>query len=220
MAVAAIVVGIVLAAAAVLRIEHDRVGPVAFGDPASVGLAASRPVAPTESRATKVAADATASASRTFSATSPVAPGRPALLSIPRIHATARVEPVLASHAILDVPDDISRIGWWSASTLVGASSGSTVFDGHVDSVRDGLGVLADLARLRSGDIISVTTDRGDRIDYRVYSLAVYVKAGGLPAKLFASTGPARLVLISCGGPFNHQTHQYADNVVVFAAPV
>jgi len=47
----------------------------------------------------------------------------------------------------------------------------------------------------------------------------VYEKAGGLPADIFAQDGPARLVLISCGGPFDRTAGSYLDNIVVFAVP-
>jgi len=43
-------------------------------------------------------------------------------------------------------------------------------------------------------------------------------KHQGLPAAVFSTTGPARLVLITCGGPFNAAARSYQDNIVVFAA--
>jgi len=46
----------------------------------------------------------------------------------------------------------------------------------------------------------------------------VYRKHQGLPAALFRAIGPARLVLITCGGPFNSVARSYQDNIVVFAA--
>jgi hypothetical protein len=47
----------------------------------------------------------------------------------------------------------------------------------------------------------------------------VYVKADGLPPELFSAGGAPRLVLITCGGPFDPTTGSYLDNIVVFAAP-
>ena len=43
-------------------------------------------------------------------------------------------------------------------------------------------------------------------------------KHQGLPAALFSTTAPARLVLVTCGGPFNAAARSYQDNIVVFAA--
>lgn len=47
----------------------------------------------------------------------------------------------------------------------------------------------------------------------------VHVKANGLPPELFTTTGAPRLVLITCGGPFDLATRTYLDNIVVFATP-
>jgi hypothetical protein len=46
-----------------------------------------------------------------------------------------------------------------------------------------------------------------------------YPKETGLPASAFARDGAPRLVLITCGGPFDAATGNYEDNVVVYATP-
>jgi len=46
----------------------------------------------------------------------------------------------------------------------------------------------------------------------------VYRKHQGRPAALFRATGPGRLVLITCGGPFNASPRSYQDNILVIAA--
>jgi hypothetical protein len=38
--------------------------------------------------------------------------------------------------------------------------------------------------------------------------------------RIFARTGPPRLTLVTCGGPFLPETGRYRDNVVVVAEPV
>jgi hypothetical protein len=43
-------------------------------------------------------------------------------------------------------------------------------------------------------------------------------RARDVPAALFTGTGP-RLVIMTCGGPFDSATHHYDDNVVVYASP-
>ena len=40
-----------------------------------------------------------------------------------------------------------------------------------------------------------------------------------LPASIFARSGRERLVLVTCGGPFDSRTHHYSDNIVVYAVP-
>ena len=41
-----------------------------------------------------------------------------------------------------------------------------------------------------------------------------------LPGDVYSLRGRARLVLVTCGGPFNRTTGHYRDNIVVTAVPV
>jgi len=93
------------------------------------------------------------------------------------------------------------------------------VIDGHIDSAAAGAGALFHLAELNPGEPITISTATGAVITYRVQARRVYPKAKtqGLPADLFAQTGPARLVIISCGGNFDASNRSYDDNIVIFA---
>ena len=44
-------------------------------------------------------------------------------------------------------------------------------------------------------------------------------RKSALPDGVFARSGPARLVLVTCGGPFDAATGHYLDVVVVTAVP-
>jgi hypothetical protein len=55
---------------------------------------------------------------------------------------------------------------------------------------------------------------RVDRRRYRVTSVR-RVRKQALPSSLYRRTGPARLVLVTCGGPFDG--HHYRDNIIVTA---
>ena len=74
------------------------------------------------------------------------------------------------------------------------------------------------LTELRAGDQI-VLSSRTQRVEYRVIGRRVYAKALPLPRALFEATDTPRLILLSCGGPFDPRTHSYADNIAVFAVP-
>ncbi len=203
--------GVAVLVTAGAELARDRPVPGAFGSTvAPPTRAATAPPAPVTRPAGRASRPATPS---------PVPPGVPALLRIPALQIRATVVPVDVNDGILDVPADPARVGWWSASALAGSPTGSVVLDGHVDSAATGPGALFHLTDLRAGDRLVITTPAGTRHSYVVTGRRIYPKTGGLPADLFAPDGPPRLVLITCGGPFDRDTGSYLDNVVAFAAP-
>ena len=149
----------------------------------------------------------------------PVVPEPPTALAIPALRVQATVVPVDSSSEILGVPADPAQLGWWNKSALPGAASGSVVIDGHIDSAATGPGAFFQLADLHIDDLLIITTTTGDRRNYAVTGRRTYLKTNGLPPDLFATTGPPRLVLITCSGSFDRSTGSYSDNIVVFAAP-
>jgi Sortase domain len=207
-------VALLLIAAATTAMSGDRPRPRDFG---VTSLSAAR-VPPTSGPPrSRNARAASPRASRTVSA--PIPPAAPTVVTIPVLGVQALVQPVGTSNAELDVPPDPAQVGWWTGSARVGATKGTVVIDGHVDSAATGPGALFRLQDLHASDQIVIATTIGQRQTYLVTGRRVYVKANGLPPELFTTTGPHRLVLITCGGPFDPTTGGYLDNVVVFAAP-
>jgi hypothetical protein len=145
--------------------------------------------------------------------------GRPAELRVPSLRVSSPVDGLLAAHGVLAPPADPGRVGWWIASSLAGAASGPTVIVGHVDQASAGPGALFGLTDIRPGTGVSLATSDGRQIRYTVTALHYYPKDSGLPASLFAAGGPPRLVIISCGGPFDASAGSYRDNVAVVASP-
>lgn len=146
-------------------------------------------------------------------------PAAPAVVMIPALGVHAPVQPVGTYNAELGVPTDPAQLGWWTGSARVGAANGTVVIDGHVDSAATGPGALFRLQDLHASDRIVIATTTGQRQTYSVTGRRVYIKASGLPPQLFTTNGPARLVLITCGGPFDPTTGSYLDNIVLFATP-
>lgn len=131
----------------------------------------------------------------------------------------APVVPISADRTgALQVPEDGSVVGWWSAGPRPGQPTGTVVLTGHVATWDAGAGALSRIRGLRPGDEVEVGAGRTDR-RYRVEGLRSYPKTA-LPPEVFASYGRPRLVLVTCGGEFDERTRSYADNVVVFAVPV
>ena len=143
-----------------------------------------------------------------------VAPRR---LVVPRIGVDQAVVPVgVAADGQLDVPSAPELVSWYRFGPGLGAS-GTTVLAGHVDF--DGRrGVFWRLDEMATGDELAVE-DGSARRTYRVLSVERFDKAE-LPAEdLFRPDGPARVVLITCGGDFDAATTSYRANVVVTAVP-
>jgi len=144
----------------------------------------------------------------------------PTRIQITRLHIDASVVAVATdSKGALGVPDDPQVTGWWDASAQPGAQTGSVVIDGHVDSAVKGLGAFFALGDVAIGDQIVVTDAAGTSTNYDVAALRRYPKTTLPAADIFAQATSPRLVLVTCGGAFNHDTHSYLDNVVVFAVP-
>jgi hypothetical protein len=137
---------------------------------------------------------------------------------------SGRIAPVqqsgLRSDGTLAIPDDPSVVGWWTGGALIGERFGSTVIAGHVDSRRFGIGVFAELWQVRPGAVVEVRNG-AMHARYKVVSRKEVPQA-----RMTRDTGAFRqdvshrLVLITCGGPFDETRHRYRDNIVLIAVPV
>jgi hypothetical protein len=199
---------------AVLGLAQDRPTPADFG------ITGQSVTASSSARPVPAGVQGSASAGAISPATAQIAAADavPTGLAIPTIHLQATVRPVHNVQGSLAVPDDPGEVGWWAAGALPGSATGSVVLDGHVDSPA-GPGALFRLADLHAGDSISVATAGHHQLNYTVTGRRLIAKSRGLPSDLFSLDGGPRLVLISCGGPFDRTTRSYEDNIVVFATP-
>lgn len=145
----------------------------------------------------------------------------PTRVEMSALRINARVNPVGIDTSIgaLAVPIDIQRLGWWRDGQAPGAATGAVLIAGHVDSARRGGGAFVNLKNAKAGQRIRVTTSDGKVRVYRVTTVRRYLKAA-LPANVYSSKGRARLVLVTCGGPFQRSSGTYRDNIAVTAVPV
>ena len=119
----------------------------------------------------------------------------------------------------LAIPGDVRTVGWYEYGTVPGSEAGSAVLAGHVDSARQGIGAFRALWRVTPGMIVTLQRAQGPDLRYRVVGRETFDKSTTPLAALFSTAGAARLTLITCGGPFDSDTHHYSDNVVVTAVP-
>ncbi len=189
--------------------------------PAAPPITATRITATRTPPAARPKAARTTDSPPTASRTAPAADRRevPRQLVLPRFGVRADVLSVTSDLGSLTVPENPRQVGWWVGSALPGSSAGTTVIDGHIDSASAGVGAFIHLSDLVPGDSVSIVGSTGRTLDYDVVARRVYAKNAGLPSSLFAAGGPERLVLISCGGPFDPARGSYEDNIVVFATP-
>ena len=166
------------------------------------------------------AAPPAAARSRTDRPADLVAPFVPLRIRVPDRPLDATVLPVgVERGGQLAVPSDPGTVGWWTGGSLPGSGSGSVVLVGHVDAVGGVEGALAMARRWQPGERI-VLGGAGDRLArYAVVARRQYAK-NDLPAReVFGQGAAPRLVLVTCGGPFDGATRHYRDNLVVYAVP-
>lgn len=166
-------------------------------------------------------------------ATSSTGPGRtvatvpvvrsdpPASVAVPSVGVEAEVVGVgTSADGAMEIPRDGRTIGWYRWGPEAGAAQGNTVLSGHVSTRAGGPGALAPLAQVQVGDTVTVGTVSGAQVTYRVVSLETITKSVLPVDRIFARDGAHRLVVITCGGPFQPDLGSFRDNVVVVAEPV
>jgi LPXTG-site transpeptidase (sortase) family protein len=145
--------------------------------------------------------------------------GGPSRVKLARLRIDAPVSAIgidMKSGA-LGIPENIKRVGWWRDGATPGDEAGTTLLAGHVDSAKAGAGAFYALKSARRGDVVTVTHG-GKTLRYRVTTRKIMRKAA-LPTSIYTRTGSPKLVLVTCGGPFDARTGHYRDNVVVTAVP-
>jgi hypothetical protein len=144
----------------------------------------------------------------------------PVRVAVPGAGIDAVVDPVgVEPEGGMSIPADVDRVGWYRFGPVPGAAQGTAVLAGHVDDRDQGLGALAPLRTIEPGTELLVTDAVGAVVRWRVVSRELIDKRRVPLDLLFTRTGPPRLVLLTCGGPFLAQLHGYRDNVVVVAEP-
>jgi hypothetical protein len=145
----------------------------------------------------------------------------PVRLELPGSGVDAPVDPVgVEPNGAMTLPADVGRVGWYRFGPTPGGTEGTAVLAGHVDDREQGLGALSPLRGVEPGTEVLVTDAAGAGTRWRVVSRELIDKQVLPLAELFARSGPPRLVLLTCGGPFLPALGSYRDNVVVVAVPV
>ena len=142
----------------------------------------------------------------------------PARLKIPSLGVNAKVESVgIKDDGAMATPSNFDNVAWYSLGAKPGAQ-GSAVIAGHVNNALLKSGVFERLSQIKNGDYITVEDSAGKALVYKVSSVEEYQPDAPTDA-LFATTGPSRLVLITCDGEWVPSARSYDKRLVVIAEP-
>jgi LPXTG-site transpeptidase (sortase) family protein len=119
----------------------------------------------------------------------------------------------------MEIPVDVSRIGWYEYGPAPGDETGSAVLTAHIDSRTQGRGVFYHLDAVAAGDTVEVAMSDGTTRTFVVDEIRQIPKVDLPTGDIFRRDGKGRLALITCGGAFDPSSRHYLDNLVVFATP-
>jgi len=145
----------------------------------------------------------------------PVLP-MPVRLRIPILHINAPIEQVgMEDDGGMASPSGPDSVGWFAPGFRPG-DPGNAVIAGHVDWV-DRAAVFWFIKNLGPGDEIDVINDDGSSVAFTVDEIDAYNDDEAPMDQIFAASDTPHLNLITCGGTFNHVTHNYDHRTVVYA---
>lgn len=216
------IIGVALATAVVF--VATVLGAAMIGDPRATSsadpgsrAAASPATRPAAERDPQSSSPSPAAVGKRVGAVTPEPPRRAVLPS----GADVPVVPVsTTADGTLDVPGDINVAGWWRGGSRLGDPFGSTLLSAHVDSTEQGLGPYGELLTVTAGQRI-VLESRHLRQEFRVSSLRLLDK-GPLSdhAWVYSASGPHRLTMVTCAGPYDAARGGYQRLAVVTAEAV
>lgn len=159
-----------------------------------------------------------AAAGHSASRDQPAAPAVPAYLRIPYVDIDASIVPVgFNERGEMASPDDFDQIGWWQFGAVPG-DYGRAVLAGHVDSPT-GEAVFYGIDQLAPGNEIFVGSQEpgGPELRFVVTGAALYHIDHAPVDQIFGPSTERELILITCGGTFDHDAGEYLYRLVVFA---
>ena len=115
-------------------------------------------------------------------------------------------------------------VSWYEDLAALG-EGGNVVMAGHIDYWNVGPAVFYGLPSLVPGDLIQVFGEDGEVYEYEVewlenYDVATELTPEVIQEEIVGGTDEESLTLITCGGPFNYDTGEYLERMVVRAVHV
>ena len=142
----------------------------------------------------------------------------PVRVTIPKIGAeSSLMELGVESDGTLQVPPVSKPLqaGWYREGPTPG-EIGPAVIAGHVDGMKRP-GIFYRLRELSAGDAIFVARVDGTTATFVVTDKQQISKARFPTERVYGDTEGPELRLITCGGAFDRASHNYLDNIIIFA---
>lgn len=142
--------------------------------------------------------------------------GIPVNLKIPNINIDADVESVgLTAKGAVDTPKSFTNVAWFNLGPRPG-EEGSSVIDGHSGWKKGIQSVFDNLYKIKKGDKVSVTDEKGEIITFVVTNFRTYNLKDDATDIFTSNDGKAHLNLITCVGHWNVGQKSPNDRFVVF----
>ncbi len=139
--------------------------------------------------------------------------GDPRLIEVPSIDARSDLVALgVDEENRPEVPplDEPLQAGWLEGGPEPG-EPGAAVIVGHING-NGQPGVFARLDQLAPGDLVRI-----DGREWTVYEVLRVSKTAFPTNRVFSSSGPPEIRLITCGGVLDTTSGRYEDNVIAFA---
>ncbi|WP_406318792.1 class F sortase [Streptosporangium sp. NBC_01639] len=141
----------------------------------------------------------------------------PSRIDIPSLGIKAPLMKLGVADGQIELPpyEKPDTAGWVKDSAVPG-DQGAAVILGHVDT-KTAPAVFYKLKEMREGQVVKVVRSDGKVAQYRVDTVERVSKDRFPADKVYLEDG---LRLITCGGNFDWDKHEYRDNVIVYATLV
>ncbi|MDF2052575.1 class F sortase [Arthrobacter sp. Cr_A7] len=194
--------------------------PAATPTPAATVDRTTSPPAPPATTATAAAPEAAAPVVPVRPATPPAAaPQEPAPTTL-TVAGTSIDFPVVpggvSDEGAMEIPDAFDQAAWYRFGPAPGATAGTAVIAGHIDTKSDNA-PFSQLKSLAAGTTIRVGRDGAPALNYRVVKVELMAKDSFDGEALFRRSGPHELKVVTCGGRWLDERMDYSDNVIVTA---
>jgi hypothetical protein len=165
-----------------------------------------------------VTASATPPATPTATPTPGLPRSIPTWVDIPAIKAhSSLVQLGLNADKSVAVPpvSEPLQAGWYKYSPTPG-EVGPAVILGHIDGNHQE-GIFWRLHEVKRGDTVHIGRKNGTTLTFTVRKVDQTAKSSFPTSAVYGNTANPQLRLITCGGAFDATTHNYLDNIIVYA---